>query len=170
MSSNLPKYAYTERGLAVFCNSLNHEDTVADIFGEVPILNKGFIKVMVKEGKLHAELNQVLGEGEINELCVTSQEIQKAVKDLLFCRENHAEYLLSFSRFAIFPQNFFHKDVADHLFYDSFIKGGGNMVFVIKDDKPYIECYGKATSVEIENEQHEVDAKILMDNFCLSHD
>lgn len=170
MSSNMPKYAYTEKGLTVFCNSLNHEDAVSDIFGEIPILNKGFIEIHVKDGKLEAELHQIVAEGHINEMCVSSPEIQKAAHDLLFCRENHAEYLLSFSRFAIFPQQFFHKDVADHLFYDSIVKGGGNMVFVLKNGKPFIECYGQATSVEIEDEQLEIDSKILMDNFFIPHD
>ena len=169
MSSNHPKYAYTEQGLAVFCNSLNHENAVSDIFGEQPIKNKGFIKIKVVDGQLTAELHSIIGEGEINEVCENSPEIQKAVNDLLFCRENHTEYVLSFSRFALFPAKLFHKDVADHLFYDSIIKGAGNMVFVIKDGKPYIECYGQATSVEIEHEQQDIDAKILMDNFHIEH-
>lgn len=167
MSSNLPKYAYTQKGVVVMDNCICHDEAVKSIFGDIKILNKGFIELKNNEqGKLDFELHAIVSEGHINESCEKSPEIRKAIHDLLLCEENHSEYVLTFSRFVIFPKQFSHKDIADHLFYDFIIKGAGNVVFENVNGKPHAKAYGE--SIELDMKANKVDEEILNDGFHLS--
>ena len=164
MSSNLPKYVFTEEGVAVMSNCMCHQEAATSIFGDIKILNKGFIELKTNaDGKVDFELHAVIAEGHINEACENSPEVRKAIHDLLLCEANHAEYVLTFSRFIIFPSELSHKDISDHLFYDYVIKGAGHVVFELVNGKPHARVYGE--SAELKMQANKVDEEILNNGF-----
>lgn len=165
MSSNLAKYAYTEKGVIVMSNCMSHEEAVNSIFGDIKILNKGFIEMKVVDGKPDFELHAIISEGHINEACENSPEVRKSIFDLLLCQENHAEYVLTFTRFVIFPVQFSHKDISDHLFYDFVIKGAGNVVFENVNGQPHAKVYGE--SKDLDMKANPIDEQILNKGFHL---
>lgn len=167
MSSNLPKYVSTEKGVVIMSNCMSHTEATNSIFGDVPILSKGFIEVIVDEqGKVNFELHSVVSEGCINEACENSPVLRKSISDLILHEENHAEYVLTFSRFVIFPAEYSHKNISDHLFYDFVIKGAGNVVFELVDGKPHAKTYGESTELNLK--ACKTDESILNKGFQLN--
>lgn len=170
MSSNYPKYAYTEKGVVICSNCVTHEQAVSGVFGDIPILKKGFIELKLVDGKLDFELHKILSEGEVDVLCDQTPELREAINKLLFCEEYHAEYVLTFSRFVIFPAEFAHADIVHHLFFDSVIKGAANVVLEKDIDKIKVRSYGE-TKLEIDGEKffpNKTDEQILTDQLMLA--
>lgn len=169
MSSNFPKYAYTEKGVVVCSNCLTHEQAATGVFGDLPILKKGFIEIKNINGQLDFELHKIISEGEVDVLCEQTPELREAVKKLLFIEEYHSQYLLTFSRFVVFPAEYYHKDIVHHLFYDSIVKGAGTMVVEADyQGNINVRCYGD--SIEIDGEVYtpnEIEEKILKDRLML---
>lgn len=160
MPSNLPKYAKTEQGMIVFSNCINHADAINRIFGEIEPLSIGFIKFFSQNEHVCFELFQKKKKETLDEPTVLVSSNQDCR-----CLTNKSKYILTSSRFIIFPNQLSHKHVANTMFTDFIIQGAGEVTFQVKEQQPHIICSESLEYNQLHIEHRDFDSKILEDAF-----
>lgn len=161
MPSHLPKYAHTEKGMIIFSNCINHLEAIKNIFGEVEIYSKGFIKCFLNENNNIAfELFAKKTKENIDEKTILTSKTEDCLEML-----NKSKYIVTSSRFIIFQEELTHKEIANSLFTDFIIQGAGEVKFSRKNNKPTIICSESSTDNELNIPHRDFDSKILQDAF-----
>ena len=155
MASNLAKYARTNKSLIVFSNAFNHVEAFKKFYNiRVKPKEFGYIKIdKDKINLIEESLYCDLVNGKKNELIRDS---------LLHSCTNHARYILTSSRFVIFPTKFSFKRVANRLFNGFVIQGAGEVLFKNENGCINITCYGEAKDLNIK--ARKIDEEIIKED------
>lgn len=154
MVSDFSKFARTNKSLIVFSNSFDHVEVFKKFYKERVKPNEfGFIRI--NENRiclLHEDLKCDLIQGKTNELQ------REALLDS-FMKES--KYIITSSKFIIFPKKFTYKRVANRLFIDYVIQGAGEVVFEKVGNDIEVKCFGE--SVHLNVKSRPIDALIIKD-------
>jgi hypothetical protein len=154
MISNFAKYARTNKSLIVFSNSFDHIEVFKHFYNERVKPNEfGFIKINSERiCLLHEDLNCDLINGRTNE------EIKNR---LLENFKIESRYIITSSRFIIFPKKFSFRRVANRLFTDFVIQGAGEISFNLVGNSFVVDCFGGSKSLNVKTRA--IDALIIQD-------
>ncbi|MFA7069473.1 MAG: hypothetical protein WC144_01365, partial [Sulfurimonas sp.] len=113
----------------------------------------GFVKMRDdKFTLLHEDLKCDLINGKTDEL------IKQTLVDELM---GGAKYILTSSKYVIFPKKFSFKRVASRVFEGYVIQGAGEVEFYKDDSKIKVRCFGEAPTIGVKS--REIDSLILQD-------
>jgi len=154
MITNFAKFARTNKSIIIFSNTANHIDVFKKFFNTRVKPNEfGYIKINKSSiCLLHEDLECDLITGK------TTQEIRDKLLENL---KEGARYILSTSKFIIFPKKFGFKRVANRLFTDYIIQGAGEISFSQVGNDVIIQCFGEAKPLNIK--ARAIDALIIHD-------
>ncbi len=154
MVCDFAKFARTNRSLIIFSNSFDHIEFFKKFYNPSVKPNEfGFVKLNGKRFTLlHEELKCDLINGKTNE-----QIKQELVQELM----SGAKYILTSSKFVIFPKKFSHKRVANRLFLDFIIQGAGEITFEKTENDIVVKCFGGSKSLGVSS--RDIDSLILKD-------
>ncbi len=154
MVCNFAKFARTNKSLIVFSNSFDHIEVFKKFYKEQVKPNEfGFIKINSdRVCLLHEDLKCDLIQGKTTE----------ALRDKLlesFAKESR--YIITSSKFIIFPKKFSFKRVANRIFTDYIIQGAGEITLEKQDNEIFVKCFGESKKLKIKSRQ--IDALIIKD-------
>lgn len=161
MISDFAKFARTNKSLIVFSNSFDHVEVFKKFYNTRVKPNEfGFIKI--NENRiclLHEDLKCDLLSGRNDEI------VREKLLESFKCE---SKYIMTCSKFIIFPKKFTFKRVANRLFTDYIIQGAGEITFEIKDNEVVVNCFGEAKYLKVK--ARPIDALIIKDEleaeFC----
>lgn len=161
MISDFSKFARTNKSLIVFSNSFDHVE-VFKKFYNVRVKPNEFGYLKINEDKiclLHEDLKCDLINGKTDE----------AIKQkLLEIFKTDSRYIVTSTKFIIFPKKFGFKRVANRIFRDFIIQGAGEILFEISDGKIIVKCFGEAKPLNVKSRA--IDSLIIQDEleaeFC----
>ena len=154
MITNFAKFARTNRSLVVFSNSFDHIELFKKFYKDRVKPNEfGFIKINGdKICLLHEDLKCDLIQGKTDEL-------KKEALLNSFMKES--KYIVTSSKFIIFPKKFTYKRVVQRLFRDYIIQGAGEVVFEKTNNGINVSCFGESVYLNVKS--REIDALIIKD-------
>lgn len=154
MITNFAKYARTNKSLIVFSNSFDHIEVFKRFYKERVKPNEfGFIKI--NENRvclLQEDLQCDLIQGKTNE---------EKRYELLESFATESRYIVTSSKFIVFPKKFGFNRVANRIFTDYVIQGAGEVTFTKTDTGIDVKCFGEAKSLNIK--ARDMDALIIKD-------
>ncbi|RBQ28307.1 hypothetical protein ACNSOS_02635 [Aliarcobacter vitoriensis] len=154
MITHFAKFARTNKSLIVFSNSFSHIE-VFKKFYNVRVKPKEFGFLKINEDRvclLEEDLKCDLIQGKTDALIRNKLLSSFAVE---------SRYIITSTKFIIFPRKFSFKRVANRLFTDYVIQGAGEVTFEKNDNEILIKCFGGAKDLNIKS--REIDALILKD-------
>jgi len=154
MITNFVKFARTNKSMIVFSNALSHVE-VFKKFYNVRVKPKEFGYLRINEDRvcmLEEDLQCDLIQGKTNALIR---------ENLLEMFALESRYIITSTKFIIFPRKFSFKRVANRLFTDYVIQGAGEVVFQKVDNEILIKCFGGAKDLNVTT--REIDTLILKD-------
>ena len=154
MVCNFAKFARTNKSLIVFSNAFDHIEVFKKFYKEKVKPNEfGFVKL--NEDRiclLHEDLKCDLIQGKTTE----------ALRDkLLGSFVTESRYIITSSKFIIFPKKFSFKRVANRIFTDFVIQGAGEITLEKTDGEIIVKCFGASKALNIKSRQ--IDAMIIKD-------
>ncbi|OCL85421.1 hypothetical protein [Arcobacter porcinus] len=154
MVTNFAKFARTNKSLVVFSNSFDHIELFKRFYKDRVKPNEfGFIKINGdKICLLHEDLKCDLIQGKTNELK------REALLDI-FMQES--KYIITSSKFIIFPKKFTYKRVAQRLFRDYIIQGAGEVIFEKTQNGVEVSCFGESIYLNVKSRA--IDSLIIKD-------
>ncbi len=154
MVSNFAKFARTNKSLIVFSNSLDHIEVFKHFYNVRVKPNEfGFIKI--NEDRvclLHEDLKCDLVAGKTNE------DIKNR---LLENFKQESRYIMTSSKFIIFPKKFSFKRVANRLFTGYVIQSAGEVRFNKLGNSIVADCFGGSKALNLKTRT--IDALIIQD-------
>ena len=161
MVSNFAKFARTNKSLIVFSNSLDHIEVFKQFYNtRVKPKEFGFVKI--NEDRiclLHEDLKCDLIAGKTK---------KKKKNRLLEVFKTESRYIMTSSKFIIFPEKFSFKRVANRLFSDYIIQSAGKVTFSVVDNKIVVSCSGGSKVLNLK--PRSIDALIIQDELDASFD
>ena len=154
MVTNFAKFARTNKSLVVFSNSFDHIELFKRFYKDRVKPNEfGFIKINGdKICLLHEDLKCDLIQGKTYELK------REALLDI-FMQES--KYIITSSKFIIFPKKFTYKRVAQRLFRDYIIQGAGEVIFEKTQNGVEVSCFGESIYLNVKSRA--IDSLIIKD-------
>ena len=154
MVCNFAKFARTNKSLIVFSNAFDHIEVFKKFYKEKVKPNEfGFVKL--NEDRiclLHEDLKCDLIQGKTTE----------ALRDkLLGSFVTESRYIITSSKFIIFPKKFSFKRVANRIFIDFVIQGAGEITLEKTDGEIIVKCFGESKALNVKSRQ--IDAMIIKD-------
>ena len=154
MVCNFAKFARTNKSLIVFSNAFDHIEVFKKFYKEKVKPNEfGFVKL--NEDRiclLHEDLKCDLIQGKTTE----------ALRDkLLGSFVTESRYIITSSKFIIFPKKFSFKRVANRIFTDFVIQGAGEIKLEKTDGEIIVKCFGESKALNVKSRQ--IDAMIIKD-------
>ena len=154
MVCSFAKFARTNKSLIVFSNAFDHIEVFKKFYKEKVKPNEfGFVKL--NEDRiclLHEDLKCDLIQGKTTE----------ALRDkLLRSFVTESRYIMTFSKFIIFPKKFSFKRVANRIFTDFVIQGAGEITLEKTDGEIIVKCFGESKALNVKSRQ--IDAMIIKD-------
>jgi hypothetical protein len=154
MVCNFAKFARTNKSLIVFSNAFDHIEVFKKFYKEKVKPNEfGFVKL--NEDRiclLHEDLKCDLIQGKTTE----------ALRDkLLGSFVTESRYIITSSKFIIFPKKFSFKRVANRIFTDFVIQGAGEITLEKTDGEIIVKCFGESKALNVKSRQ--IDAMIIKD-------
>lgn len=154
MVTYFAKFARTNKSMIVFSNSFDHIELFKKFYKDRVKPNEfGFMKI--NEDRicfLHKDLKCDLINGK------TDEEKRVALLDS-FMQESR--YIVTSSKFIIFPKNFTFKRVANRLFTDFVIQGAGEIKLEKVGNEIVVTCFGESQYLNIKSRP--IDALIIKD-------
>ncbi|QKF59607.1 hypothetical protein ACN2EN_07760 [Aliarcobacter lanthieri] len=161
MITNFAKFARTNKSLIVFSNSFSHIE-VFKKFYNVRVKPKEFGYLKINEDRiclLEDDLKCDLIQGRTDAL------IRNKLLDSFVVE---SRYIITSTKFIIFPKKFAFKRVANRIFTDYVIQGAGEVTFEKINNEIIIKCFGEAKELNIKS--REIDALILKDELEANFD
>lgn len=154
MISDFAKFARTNKSLIVFSNAFDHIEIFKKFYNaRVKPKEFGFIKLENSELVLfHEDLKCDL-------ICGISD--QKIRYKLLENLKQESKYIMTPTKFIIFPKKFTFKRVANRLFTDYIIQGAGKIVFELENEELKVKCLGGSKTLRVK--AREIDSLIIKD-------
>lgn len=154
MVCSFAKFARTNKSLIVFSNSFDHIEVFKKFYKEKVKPNEfGFFKVNDDRiCLLHEDLKCDLIQGK------TTEALREKLLESFVI---NSRYIITSSKFIIFPKKFSFKRVANRIFTDFVIQGAGEIILEKKDNEILIKCFGESKSLKIKSRQ--IDALIIKD-------
>ena len=154
MVCSFAKFARTNKSLIVFSNAFDHIEVFKKFYKEKVKPNEfGFVKL--NEDRiclLHEDLKCDLIQGKTTE----------ALRDkLLGSFVTESRYIITSSKFIIFPKKFSFKRVANRIFTDFVIQGAGEIKLEKTDGEIIVKCFGESKALNVKSRQ--IDAMIIKD-------
>ena len=154
MVCSFAKFARTNKSLIVFSNAFDHIEVFKKFYKEKVKPNEfGFVKL--NEDRiclLHEYLKCDLIQGKTTE----------ALRDkLLGSFVTESRYIITSSKFIIFPKKFSFKRVANRIFTDFVIQGAGEITLEKTDGEIIVKCFGESKALNVKSRQ--IDAMIIKD-------
>ena len=154
MVCSFAKFARTNKSLIVFSNAFDHIKVFKKFYKEKVKPNEfGFVKL--NEDRiclLHEDLKCDLIQGKTTE----------ALRDkLLGSFVTESRYIITSSKFIIFPKKFSFKRVANRIFTDFVIQGAGEITLEKTDGEIIVKCFGESKALNVKSRQ--IDAMIIKD-------
>ena len=154
MVCSFAKFARTNKSLIVFSNAFDHIEVFKKFYKEKVKPNEfGFVKL--NEDRiclLHEDLKCDLIQGKTTE----------ALRDkLLGSFVTESRYIITSSKFIIFPKKFSFKRVANRIFTDFVIQGAGEITLEKTDGEIIVKCFGESKALNVKSGQ--IDAMIIKD-------
>ena len=154
MVCSFAKFARTNKSLIVFSNAFDHIEVFKKFYKEKVKPNEfGFVKL--NEDRiclLHEDLKCDLIQGKTTE----------ALRDkLLGSFVTESRYIITSSKFIIFPKKFSFKRVANRIFTDFVIQGAGEITLEKTDGEIIVKCFGVSKALNVKSRQ--IDAMIIKD-------
>ena len=154
MVCSFAKFARTNKSLIVFSNAFDHIEVFKKFYKEKVKPNEfGFVKL--NEDRiclLHEDLKCDLIQGKTTE----------ALRDkLLGSFVTESRYIITSSKFIIFPKKFSFKRVANRIFTDFVIQGAGEITLEKTDGEIIVKCFGESKALNVKSRQ--IDAMITKD-------
>ena len=155
MVCSFAKFARTNKSLIVFSNAFDHIEVFKKFYKEKVKPNEfGFVKL--NEDRiclLHEDLKCDLIQGKTTE----------ALRDkLLGSFVTESRYIITSSKFIIFPKKFSFKRVANRIFTDFVIQGAGEITLEKTDGEIIVKCFGESKALNVKSRQ--IDAMIIKDD------
>ncbi|MDD2974921.1 hypothetical protein HOO34_03810 [Aliarcobacter cryaerophilus] len=140
--------------MIVFSNAFDHIEVFKKFYKEKVKPNEfGFVKL--NEDRiclLHEDLKCDLIQGKTTE----------ALRDkLLGSFVTESRYIITSSKFIIFPKKFSFKRVANRIFTDFVIQGAGEITLEKTDGEIIVKCFGESKALNVKSRQ--IDALIIKD-------
>ncbi|MBK6303606.1 MAG: hypothetical protein IPF43_06965 [Arcobacter sp.] len=140
--------------MIVFSNAFDHIEVFKKFYKEKVKPNEfGFVKL--NEDRiclLHEDLKCDLIQGKTTE----------ALRDkLLGSFVTESRYIITSSKFIIFPKKFSFKRVANRIFTDFVIQGAGEITLEKTDGEIIVKCFGESKALNVKSRQ--IDAMIIKD-------
>lgn len=154
MVCNFAKFARTNKSLIVFSNAFDHIEVFKKFYKEKVKPNEfGFVKLNSDRiCLLHEDLKCDLIQGKTTE----------ALRDkLLGSFVTESRYIITSSKFIIFPKKFSFKRVANRIFTDFVIQGAGEITLEKTDGEIIVKCFGESKVLNVKSRQ--IDAMIIKD-------
>ena len=154
MVCNYAKFARTNKSLIVFSNSFDHIEVFKKFYKEKVKPNEfGFIKINDDRiCLLHEDLKCDLIQGK------TTEALRNKLLDSFV---TESRYIITSSKFIIFPKKFSFKRVANRIFTDYIIQGAGEITLEKKDNEIFVKCFGVSKALNIKSRP--IDALIIKD-------
>ena len=154
MVCSFAKFARTNKSLIVFSNAFDHIEVFKKFYKEKVKPNEfGFVKL--NEDRiclLHEDLKCDLIQGKTTE----------ALRDkLLGSFVTESRYIITSSKFIIFPKKFSFKRVANRIFTDFVIQGAGEITLEKTDGEIIVKCFGESKALNVKSRQ--IDAMLIKD-------
>ena len=154
MVCSFAKFARTNKSLIVFSNAFDHIEVFKKFYKEKVKPNEfGFVKL--NEDRiclLHEDLKCDLIQGKTTE----------ALRDkLLGSFVTESRYIITSSKFIIFPKKFSFKRVANRIFTDFVIQGAGEITLEKTDGEIIVKCFGESKALNVKSRQ--IDAMFIKD-------
>ena len=154
MVCSFAKFARTNKSLIVFSNAFDHIEVFKKFYKEKVKPNE-FCFVKLNEDRiclLHEDLKCDLIQGKTTE----------ALRDkLLGSFVTESRYIITSSKFIIFPKKFSFKRVANRIFIDFVIQGAGEITLEKTDGEIIVKCFGESKALNVKSRQ--IDAMIIKD-------
>ena len=154
MVCNFAKFARTNKSLIVFSNSFDHIEVFKKFYKDQVKPNEfGFIKINDDRiCLLHEDLKCDLIQGK------TTEALRNKLLDSFV---TESRYIITSSKFIIFPKKFSFKRVANRIFTDYIIQGAGEITLEKKDNEIFVKCFGVSKALNIKSRP--IDALIIKD-------
>ncbi|QKF73035.1 hypothetical protein AFAEC_0860 [Aliarcobacter faecis] len=154
MVSNFAKFARTNKSLIVFSNSLDHIEVFKHFYNTRVKPNEfGFVKINDDRiCLLHEDLKCDLVSGKTNE------DIKNRLLEIF---KTESRYIMTSSKFVIFPKKFSFKRVANRLFSDYIIQSAGEVIFNKVGNNIVVDCQGGSKVLNLKTRA--IDALIIQD-------
>lgn len=154
MVSNFAKFARTNKSLIVFSNSLDHIEVFKHFYNARVKPNEfGFVKINDDRiCLLHEDLKCDLVSGKTNE------DIKNRLLEIF---KTESRYIMTSSKFVIFPKKFSFKRVANRLFSDYIIQSAGEVIFNKVGNSIVVDCQGGSKVLNLKTRA--IDALIIQD-------
>ena len=138
MVCSFAKFARTNKSLIVFSNSFDHIEVFKKFYKEKVKPNEfGFFKVNDDRiCLLHEDLKCDLIQGK------TTEALREKLLESFVI---NSRYIITSSKFIIFPKKFSFKRVANRIFTDFVIQGAGEITLEKKDNEILIKCFDSKT-------------------------
>ena len=154
MVCSFAKVARNNKSLIVFSNAFDHIEVFKKFYKEKVKPNEfGFVKL--NEDRiclLHEDLKCDLIQGKTTE----------ALRDkLLGSFVTESRYIITSSKFIIFPKKFSFKRVANRIFTDFVIQGAGEITLEKTYGEIIVKCFGESKALNVKSRQ--IDAMIIKD-------
>lgn len=161
MVSNFAKFARTNRSIIVFSNSFDHIKVFKHFYNSrVKPKEFGFVKI--NEDRiclLPKDLKSDLIVGKTNE------EIKKQLVEIF---KTDSKYIMTSSRFIIFPKKFSFKRVANRIFSDYVIQSAGQVTFTKDGNRLVVNCFGSSKFLNLKARAN--DSLIIQDELEANFD
>lgn len=153
MVSNFAKFARTNKSLIVFSNAFGHVEIFKKFYKQRVKPNEfGYIKINAnKVCLLEENLQCDLIQGKTNDL----------LRNELLDAFTESRYIITSSKFIIFPKKFGFKRVANRIFTDFVIQGAGTVIFEQGDNEIIVKCSGGSKALNIKSRA--IDSLIIKD-------
>lgn len=154
MVCNFAKFARTNKSLIVFSNAFDHIEVFKKFYKEKVKPNEfGFVKLNSDRiCLLHEDLKCDLIQGK------TTEDLRDK---LLGSFVTESRYIITSSKFIIFPKKFSFKRVANRIFTDFVIQGAGEIRLEKTDNEILVKCFGESKVLNVKSRQ--IDAMIIKD-------
>lgn len=154
MVCNFAKFARTNKSLIVFSNAFDHIEVFKKFYKEKVKPNEfGFVKLNSDRiCLLHEDLKCDLIQGK------TTEDLRDK---LLGSFVTESRYIITSSKFIIFPNKFSFKRVANRIFTDFVIQGAGEITLEKVDNEILVKCFGESKVLNVKSRQ--IDAMIIKD-------
>ena len=140
--------------MIVFSNAFDHIEVFKKFYKEKVKPNEfGFVKL--NEDRiclLHEDLKCDLIQGK------TTEALREK---LLESFVTESRYIITSSKFIIFPKKFSFKRVANRIFTDFVIQGAGEITLEKTDGEIIVKCFGESKALNVKSRQ--IDAMIIKD-------
>ena len=141
MVCSFAKFARTNKSLIVFSNSFDHIEVFKKFYKEKVKPNEfGFFKV------------------NDDRICLLHEDLKC---DLIQGKTTESRYIITSSKFIIFPKKFSFKRVANRIFTDFVIQGAGEITLEKTDGEIIVKCFGESKALNVKSRQ--IDAMIIKD-------